>query len=168
MVQTRQLCLEGQQFVAIPRKMKQNKSNTQPSELLLTVQSWVSFSFIFSNRIDYKRIEKALLNGELDKHLDLTIEEQAKVMLTALEIHSYEVEQRDKVINKLQSWLSVSFPSCRLLPFGSSVSGLSILNSDLDLYFTSLTGIINNLLFIRNFFITWRLNLFIILNWFVI
>ena len=81
---------------------------------------------------------KKLCNGELDKYL--TIEEQAKMILVALEMSQEEVQQRKEITNKMESWLSASFPSCRLLPFGSSVSGLSALNSDLDLYFTVLIG----------------------------
>ena len=81
---------------------------------------------------------KKLWNGELDKYL--TIEEQAEMILVALEMSQEEVQQRKEIIKKMESWLSVSFPSCRLLPFGSSVSGLSALNSDLDLYFTVLNG----------------------------
>ena len=81
---------------------------------------------------------KKLWNGELDKYL--TIEEQAEMILVALEMSQEEVQQRKEIIKKMEYWLSVSFPSCRLLPFGSSVSGLSALNSDLDLYFTVLNG----------------------------
>jgi len=98
--------------------------------------------FLFPLIESTSRELKKLLNGELDKTLGLTIEKQAEVMLVALEMSQGEVEQREKVINKMESWLSISFPSCRLLPFGSSISGLSVVNSDLDLYFDFLTGIL--------------------------
>ena len=80
------------------------------------------------------------LLGELDKYFGLPIEEQVKMLLISLEMSHEEVEKKEEIISKMEFWLSVSFPNCRLLPFGSSVSGLSALNSDLDLYFCPLDG----------------------------
>jgi DNA polymerase sigma len=92
-------------------------------------QGFILIKFLIESTSDV--LKQQLLNY---KNLRLPLEKQLEAIMAALELSQKGVEQRKEIISKLESWLSISFPGCRLLPFGSSVSGLSYLNSDLDMY----------------------------------
>ncbi|KAI9559720.1 hypothetical protein GHT06_013725 [Daphnia sinensis] len=85
--------------------------------------------------VNHIKILKNVLEESLRTNPELSIDEQIRLLVTALEVTEEEKHQQTQIISTLEEWLSLQFPSCRLHLFGSSVSGLAFRGgSDLDIF----------------------------------
>ena len=71
---------------------------------------------------------------EEEKYKGLAALEQINLLVKNFDITAEDNKKREQIIRKLENWMALSFPNSQLLPFGSCVSGLSCIHSDLDLF----------------------------------
>ena len=82
------------------------------------------------------------MKGHFQQHLikaledrpQLSINEQVLLFESTLRMDEKIIAQQQRVIEIIEASLSETLPGCRLIPFGSTVSGLASLHSDLDAY----------------------------------
>ena len=71
---------------------------------------------------------------EEEKYKGLAALDQINLLVKHFDITAEENKKMEQIIRKLENWMALSFPNSQLFPFGSCVSGLSCLHSDLDLF----------------------------------
>ena len=62
-----------------------------------------------------------------------SLTQQINSLVSSIEITKEEENIRKQICESLENFLSISFPGCKVQPFGSTVSGLAFQGSDLDL-----------------------------------
>ena len=84
---------------------------------------------------------KKLVNFCKGKSLD----DQMKAFVAEMSLSEYGCQIRQRFLEELENVIKIRFPDCRLIPFGSFVTGIGGNDADIDIFVEVQSNLLKNM-----------------------